>query len=508
MANEVKFHIKMNVDGKEHIVEAASDVRKLAEEMGVARSASDELRNTLLKFNNLSQSFQNVITGLQQITGVLSQYTGAAAVQEEAESKLANNMRNTMDAREDEVKSILALVSAQQKLGVIGDEIQLNGAQELATYLTKKSTLERLIPVMNDMLAQQYGLNATSEAAANIASMLGKVMDGQVGALSRYGYKFDEAQEQVLRFGTEEARAAVLAEVVESAVGGMNETLAQTDAGKAKQASNDIGDLKEQIGMVVARIEPAIMAVNEFGTSIMGISSMVMGLQGIATFGKSLLGLQRGLSLTTLNSRMASGAVSLFGRVAGMSSMSIKAGATAVRGLTWALRGLEIATGIGIAFVALQGVIEALGLASDKTAGSMDSLTAASERQRQRQQAVNDARAAAISQTELHKQKLEELLSKQKQGIDVKKEEQALVNELNNTYGQTMGYFDSVSKWYKALTKNSEAYCEQLVIEAEMRELANEYADLSKEKRSLWFDDDGKMKKALPARKSQLSLRG
>ena len=507
MANEVKFHIKMNVDGKEHIVEAASDVRKLAEEMGVARSASDELRNTLLKFNNLSQSFQNVITGLQQITGVLSQYTGAAAVQEEAESKLANNMRNTMDAREDEVKSILELVSAQQKLGVIGDEIQLNGAQELATYLTKKSTLERLIPVMNDMLAQQYGLNATSEAAANIASMLGKVMDGQVGALSRYGYKFDEAQEQVLRFGTEEARAAVLAEVVESAVGGMNEALAQTDAGKAKQASNDIGDLKEQIGMVVARIEPAIMAVNEFGTSIMGISTMVMGLQGIATFGKSLLGLQRGLSLTTLNSRIASGAVSLFGRVAGMSSMSIKAGATAVRGLTWALRGLEIATGIGIAFVALQGVIETLGLASDKTAGSMDSLTAASERQRQRQQAVNDARAAAISQTELHKQKLEELLAKQKQGIDVKKEEQALVNELNNTYGQTMGYFDSVSKWYKALTKNSEAYCEQLVIEAEMRELANEYADLSKEKRSLWFDDDGKMKKGFTRTRQETTMR-
>lgn len=504
MANEVKFHIKMNVDGKEHIVEAASDVRKLAEEMGVARSASDELRNTLLKFNNLSQSFQNVITGLQQITGVLSQYTGAAAVQEEAESKLANNMRNTMDAREDEVKSILELVSAQQKLGVIGDEIQLNGAQELATYLTKKSTLERLIPVMNDMLAQQYGLNATSEAAANIASMLGKVMDGQVGALSRYGYKFDEAQEQVLRFGTEEARAAVLAEVVESAVGGMNEALAQTDAGKAKQASNDIGDLKEQIGMVVARIEPAIMAVNEFGTSIMGLSTMVMGLQGIATFGKSLLGLQRGLSLTTLNSRIASGAVSLFGRVAGMSSMSIKAGATAVRGLTWALRGLEIATGIGIAFVALQGVIEALGLASDKTAGSMDSLTAASERQRQRQQAVNDARAAAISQTELHKQKLEELLSKQKQGIDVKKEEQALVDELNGVYGKTMGYFSSVASWYKALTKNSEAYCEQLVIEAEMRELANEYADLSKEKRSLWFDDDGKMKKGFTRTKESV----
>ena len=95
-------------------------------------------------------------------------------------------------------------------------------------------------------------------------------MEGQVGALSRYGYKFDEAQEQILKFGTEEQRVAVLSEVVESAVGGMNESLAQTDAGKAKQAANDIGDLKEQVGALFATIEPTIIAVGEMGMALMG----------------------------------------------------------------------------------------------------------------------------------------------------------------------------------------------------------------------------------------------
>jgi len=85
--------------------------------------------------------------------------------------------------------------STQQELGVIGDEVQLSGAQEMATYLQKKESLEKLIPVMNDMLAQQYGLNATQENAVQIATMLGKAMDGQTGALSRYGYSFDSAQE-------------------------------------------------------------------------------------------------------------------------------------------------------------------------------------------------------------------------------------------------------------------------------------------------------------------------
>ena len=80
------------------------------------------------------------------------------------------------------------------------------------------------MPVMNDMLAQQYGLNASQESAAQIATMMGKVMDGQVGALSRYGYKFTEAQEQILKFGTEEQRAATLAEVVSESVGGVSVT--------------------------------------------------------------------------------------------------------------------------------------------------------------------------------------------------------------------------------------------------------------------------------------------
>lgn len=89
-------------------------------------------------------------------------------------------MRNTMGAREADIQSIKDLCAAQQELGVIGDEVQLSGVQELATYLGEKQSLEQLIPIMNDMLAQQYGLNATQENAAQIATMLGKVMEDVV----------------------------------------------------------------------------------------------------------------------------------------------------------------------------------------------------------------------------------------------------------------------------------------------------------------------------------------
>lgn len=167
------------------------------------------------------------------------------------ESKLGQVMQNTMGATKEQFEGIKNFIGDQAKIGVVDAGTTTGGAQELATYLTEEKNLKKLIPVMNDMLAQQYGLNATQEQAINIGSMLGKVMDGQVGALSRYGYKFDETQAKILKTGTEAQRAAVLFDVVTSSVGGVNEALANTPEGKMKQMANRADLLKEKVGGMV-----------------------------------------------------------------------------------------------------------------------------------------------------------------------------------------------------------------------------------------------------------------
>ena len=166
----------------------------------------------------------------------------------EAQAKLAQVMRNTMGASGKEVAEIQALADAQQKLGVISADTQIAAAQELATYLQMPSSLKTLMPVLNDMAAQQFGLNATAEQTTTIATMLGKVMEGQTGALSRYGYSFTEAQEAILKYGDEAERAAVLSDVVSQSVGGMNAALASTPSGRLKQVSNTLDDIKAQFG--------------------------------------------------------------------------------------------------------------------------------------------------------------------------------------------------------------------------------------------------------------------
>jgi len=183
-----------------------------------------------------------------------------AAKSAENQMKLTQVMRNTMQASDEEIQSIIELTKAQERLGVVSSTAQIAGAQELGTYLEKKSTLEGLVPVMNDMVAQQFGVNASQENAVTIATMLGKVMNGQVGALSRYGYSFDEAQAKILKFGTESEKAAVLTEVVSQSVGGMNEALAQTDAGKMISLNNVLDNTKISVGTMA----------NDFKAQIMG----------------------------------------------------------------------------------------------------------------------------------------------------------------------------------------------------------------------------------------------
>lgn len=178
----------------------------------------------------------------------------AYQIQIEGETKLATVMRQRMGASAKEIQQIKDLCSAQQALGVIGDEVQLSGAQQLATFLKQTSSLNTLIPAMNNLIAQQKGLNATTEKAYMVGNMMGKAMQGQASALRRVGITFSEAEEKVLKYGNEQQRAAMLAQIITNNVGQMNQSLAATENGRLKQVSNTLGDIKETAGGAVTRV--------------------------------------------------------------------------------------------------------------------------------------------------------------------------------------------------------------------------------------------------------------
>ena len=235
--------------------------------------------DTLINTNGFQKGLKNIGNTLSSLKGTVMNLAGAFGiafstaalvnfsksakeaynVQLEGETKLATVLGEHLDATEEQIQAAKDYASALQEVGVIGDEVQLAGLQELSTYIENPDSLKTMNGVLNDMLAQQYGLNASAESAVTISTMLGKVLAGQTSALSRYGYTFDEAQEQLLKYGTEEQRVATLAEVVLDSVGGMNEALAQTPAGRMKQLENTMGDIKERFGEAVTQIEVLLL---------------------------------------------------------------------------------------------------------------------------------------------------------------------------------------------------------------------------------------------------------
>ena len=232
--------------------------------------------------NSLKSSFKSLakVAAAAFSVKAIYNFTNAAKeaynVQEQAEIKLTTIMKQRMNATDDMIDSVKALASEQQKLGVIGDEVQLAGAQQVATYLSETESIKTLLPAMNDLLAQQNGLNASSSDAVSIANLLGKAMQGQTSALKRVGITFSDAEEQVLKYGTESEKAAMLAQVITNNVGHMNQALAQTDAGKQKQLANTLGDVKEQFGQAVLQIEsvflPVVQKVAEWLTKLASLA--------------------------------------------------------------------------------------------------------------------------------------------------------------------------------------------------------------------------------------------
>lgn len=137
----VKVKIKIESAGgniPENIRKALEGVN--AEVTAVTQNTK-KMSEVFFHMNQVVEGIGNIANAFSSINKTVSEYTSAFMAQSEAETKPAQVMRNTIDARDEEIASIKELASAQQALGITGDEVQLAGAQELATYMEKTESL-------------------------------------------------------------------------------------------------------------------------------------------------------------------------------------------------------------------------------------------------------------------------------------------------------------------------------------------------------------------------------
>ena len=460
MTKEVSFTIKINSDGG--VKKVTADAKEVGKALSEVQQEAEKAKQSVITWAQAAQAVDALQNSISQLQTALTEMTADYQTSVVAQTQLATIMRQRMGSTEEEIQTIRDLCSAQQELGVVEDDIAASGAQQMATFLKQKQSLEVLIPAMNNLIAQQDGLNATVQGAVSIGNMMGKAMQGQTEVLQRVGITFDETQKQVLQYGTETERAAMLAEVITANVGNMNEELGKTDTGKQKQLENTLGDIKEQLGSMVQGAMPFVTIAAQTMICLAATAKLITSIKALgAAF---VLTSIKGLALAA-HQRVVATAQNLLAA----SGYTATAGTAA---LTVAVTALYAAMTMGISLI-ITGIISlfsSMGDEAEDAAQDVDMLKESTD-------AFSSASSNAKAEIDMEVSALASLINSHKN--TTKK-----VSELNKKYGESFGYHRTAAEWYDTLISKSKVYCAQIGYEAQAKVLASKIAAKQLEKES------------------------
>lgn len=386
MAKEIKFNIRLNIDGKSVVVQASQSVKELQRNLMAATTGSQRLGAALFRFNQVARVYSNISESISTLSGVMNGYISKANSAAEAQTKLTTIMRQRMGATEADTAAVNKAVAAQTKLGIIGGTVQRSGLQQLATFASHRQTLETLLPAMNNLLAQQKGLNATSEDAVGVANLMGKALLGNVGALTRVGITLTDHQKELIRTGDEYTRAATLAQAITDNVGNMNAELAKTDAGQVKKAQMAFAGIEVAIGKAIAPLQGLMNQFAQIGLAIGGVGQLAAAVTGLS----------RAIGITTLATSIWSARSVMTTAVTNLLAAAFNGAAVGATTLKWAIRGLLSATLVGAAITALGMGLEWL---IKKLSGSSDASDKLNQKIKETGNTFEEQRKQALAPT-------------------------------------------------------------------------------------------------------------
>lgn len=614
MAKEIKFNVKLVVDGKEQLVTATSTAEELRRVLDSAKTSSQKLNAALVNFNQAVMAANNVTNAISQISGALN------GVTEESRSfSAAMNAANTMAGKSGEdfakLKGQVAELSKSipvvrdelanglyqvisngvpednwiaflqksakasvggiadlgetvkvtstiiknyglswDKAGDVQDKIQLtakNGvtsfeqlAQALPRITGNAATLGVSIDELMAIFATLTGVSGnTNEVATQMAAIFTALVKPSSEAskmAQQMGIEFDAAAikaaggmrnfltdldknvkayasksgmlEQEIYgklFGSAESLRALepltgqLAakfnenvEAMKGSAGTIDDAfsiMSSSGAASLQILKNKFAEVGDAIASTMGGIMPVLSITAQIGNTVIAVSAMVSGLKNLAK-------IQAIVKVRTMAMNAASlvwNATSVrMNALVQVMTASFRGAAVSATTLKLAMQGLLISTGVGVAIVALTEAISYLMSSSDKAADSTKELSEAElEAQSARQQEAQQIKAV-YSELDVN-------ISKLKNFKGSKEEEKRIVGEMNRTYGETMGYYSTVSQWYTALIGNSKAYCSQMINEIRIRDLANKAADLQQKRHDFTHDDNGKPRRFSKKRKTR-----
>ena len=118
MNKEIKFNIKLLIDGKEQLVTAATTTKELAQALQEGQKEANKFSNVINGFDNFQKKFADFSKGLNEIQSGMMSLSEAYRNAEQANTMLTTVMRQRMDATDADVDKVNRVIKAQTDLGV------------------------------------------------------------------------------------------------------------------------------------------------------------------------------------------------------------------------------------------------------------------------------------------------------------------------------------------------------------------------------------------------------
>ena len=238
--------INMVFNGVDNVSEIVSNINQ---QMRNAERSAGSLTNKLLSVSSALQIFSFAKNKVDTLAGSVASLVGEYQHQLEMETRLATVMQARFGASGSTISAMKDVLKEQELATGYSYEMLTNGAQELATYITDAKTLKGLMPVLANM-AKQGGVNS-EQGMMSYATMLGKVMGGDMGGMSERGYVFTDAEKQAFKLMNEEQKLAFITKTVNESIGQQAGMLNSLNAQSVKSISVQLGNMRKELGGVL-----------------------------------------------------------------------------------------------------------------------------------------------------------------------------------------------------------------------------------------------------------------
>ncbi len=178
MAKTIPFNISITIDGKEHVIQARTNVKQLRDAAAEAAGESGKLAATFLKYNQGVEAMRNLSGALQTISGTLNQLT-AESRSFSAAMASANTMAGKSGAEFAELKGQVAALA--ETLPVARDQLANGLYQVISNGVPEDNWIDYL--------------NASARSAVGGIADVGEVVKVTSTIIKNYGMEWSAAQD-------------------------------------------------------------------------------------------------------------------------------------------------------------------------------------------------------------------------------------------------------------------------------------------------------------------------